>query len=212
MMGLSRNLHRPSRPEPEHAAGIPAMFFICCLLLLTPIEAYSQLATRAGFSAGYGFNSNFMLAGQEVKGSGGLIFCGGGNVMIPIGNTIFVSGGLHAKTIFASGRIGVSRYRAQTVRLVMPLQLGMKLGTDFELSAGCMISHNRDFAQFHIRKPHSMRYDLLAQIAYLGAERWFLTLKIMHNVGAPRGFLTNDPKTAILPGVSYRLKTYQKQQ
>lgn len=212
MLGHSLKSNISKSPSPDNACRFILSIVVWCLLFFMPVTALSQPAIRTAFSAGYGFNRNFMLAGKEVKGSGGLIFCGGGNVMIPVGNTIFVSGGLHAKTIFASGRIGVSRYRAQTVRLAVPLQLGLKLGTDFELSAGCMISHNRDFVQFHIRKPHSMRYDLLAQFAYLGAERWFLTLKIMHNVGTPHGFLTNDPKTAILPGVSYRLKTYRNQQ
>ena len=181
----------------------PAMLILVCITLF--INASGQTSGSLHLSTGYAFNHNFMLAGNKVVGSQAMVLMGGAGVKFPFMSKLYFETGLAGEAIFASGKVGISRYNSRSFKLIVPLYAGINITSGLDVALGTIVKNNRDILDFSIRKSNNLRFELSLMGNYSLNKNWLLTCRLNHNIGTPKPFLTHDPRYAVMAGAAYRI-------
>lgn len=176
------------------------------IFLIASQTNYSQKKFSIEVLTGYGFNKDFSILNAEIdnyiNSSNEVSF----NYRKNIYKSIFLETGLVSQFYYSTGTLKVSKFKAKTIRLGIPLSFGFTPFKKVDFTSGIILSNNRDFVDFNNDESDNIRFSLLFKTSYALKENLSLVLKGVFNVsGIPNSYLLNQPSKSILIGASYKL-------
>ncbi len=188
--------------EQKHILKIP-LFIV--LFIVFSAKLFSQTFFKANISAGYTFNNAVYLNQERVYASNGMVFSVSGKTEIPLISSFFLSTGISLKAVLASGKVGLTDYRSQTLRLSVPFLAGKKINDKLSILSGASFQNNKKFSEFRARKKYNLRYDFVVIGYYQINNNWSVIKSVNYNFGLPDAYLINDPGISFSVGTSFNL-------
>jgi hypothetical protein len=177
-------------------------YYFLLFLLFSFGKSWGQNNFSIPLKIGYGFNSSISLNEDETSNVNGIIIQSGLEYEFKIYKKFFAETGLAGRAIFAFGGTENSTYKAQTLRLRLPIKLGWTISEKWKVASGIAIQNNKDFTTIDLREKYFWRCNLLFEGKYNWVRNWFWVANINYELrDLPNAYYLNDPRLIISLGI-----------
>jgi len=84
----------------------------------------------------------------------------------------FVKTGIHLRQMFSNFEVNNVQGKGTSYTGIIPLELGLKLYDDFEISTGVSFQNYKDLSDFDINSSYNIRYNLIVSGSYWINKKW----------------------------------------
>ena len=180
--------------------------FLLAFALIIFQKHHAQKHFSAEILTGVGFNKNLTLVNENVENYNAFTTQVNANYQFKLYKKLFAETGIGAQWYFSSGDVGVSNFKATSLRLNLPLIIGYRFFNKVSIGTGVALSNNKDFDDFDFRANHNIRTSLLIKGNYALKNNIDLLLVAKQNLSnIPDLYLLNQPGFDISVGISYKL-------
>lgn len=173
---------------------------------MSTLFSYSQSNFQVEVDLGYAFQSEIMLDDEILENTSTFGVRFGVNYLKMVNDKFYVETGLYGKYNRGNGKIETLEFTSNSLKIQLPLYAGYKINDTWKFSVGASVENNRNLDDFHYKKEHNLRYDLLTKLVYAYNSKIhfsFYTNWMLNSI--PDVYTISSPKNGMYLGVIYQL-------